>query len=599
VKFSEIQLHPKLQANLDKIGFVDCTQIQEQAIPLIRKGKDLAGLAQTGTGKTGAFLLPLIDRLLKGIDPDPATAESETVPFTEWKKKQYCLVLVPTRELCEQVQENAEKFLAGTGFKSVSIYGGTTYEKQVAALKEGVEFVIATPGRFIDLYKEHVADLGLVRAVAFDEADRMFDMGFKDDMKFILRRIPRERQFLVFSATLNFDVLNTAYEFGADPVEVNISRDQAKAENVKDMIMHIGQEDKPKYLLSILKKFEPRQTIIFSNFKHNVEKITQFLNNNNVPAVGISSLLTQAQRNRVMAQFKAENDRNIMVATDVAARGLDILGVDMVINYELPDDPENYVHRIGRTGRAGQTGQAFSMVSDRDVDALQRIEEYLKHKVENLWMEETELVTDFQPFPRDEGRFRGPRQGGGGRGFEKRGEGGRGGGRDRGGRGGGRDRDRNRGPRRDDRGPRRDDRGPRPQHAAGEGGEQQPQQQQQHRDRQRGRHQGDRPHGEGQHQGNGRPPRDQQQRHGQGRGGQGQHQGGQRHGGGQQGRRDNRGPRDQQRHGGGGHQGPRHGQRHGQGPRHQGGARPNPVVAQKGIGQKVTGFIKRLFGKES
>ncbi len=591
MKFSEIQLHPKLQANLDKIKFLDCTQIQEQAIPLIRKGKDLAGLAQTGTGKTGAFLIPLIDRILKAVDPDPSVAESETVAFPEWKKKQYCLVLVPTRELCEQVQENAIKFLEGTGLKSVSIYGGTTYEKQVAGLKEGVEFVIATPGRFIDLYKEHVADLGLIRAVAFDEADRMFDMGFKDDMKFVLRRIPRDRQFLVFSATLNFDVLNTAYEFGADPVEINISRDQAKAENVKDMIMHVGHDEKPKYLLSILKKFEPRQTIIFSNFKHNVEKITQFLNANNVPAVGISSLLTQAQRNRVMEQFKAENDRNIMVATDLAARGLDILGVDMVINFELPDDPENYVHRIGRTGRAGATGQAFSMVSDRDVDALQRIEDYLKHKVENLWLEETDLVGEFQPFPRDEGRFRGPRPGGGGGGrFEKRGEGGgRGGGRDRGGRGGGRDRDRGGRNRDRDRGPRDRDRDPnRPQHAAagGEG-------QQQHRDRQRGRHQGERPQGEHdqQQQGNGRPPRDrgQQPRHSQG-GGHGQRQG-------QGGRRD-RDRRPRHERGGGGH-----GQRHGQGQRHGGGhgSRPAPaVVASKGLGQKVSGFFKKLFGgKES
>lgn len=596
MKFSDIQLHPKLQANLDKIGFVDCTQIQEQAIPLIRKGKDLAGLAQTGTGKTGAFLIPLIDRLLKGVDPDPAFAESETVAFPEWKKKQYCLVLVPTRELCEQVQENAEKFLAGTGFKSVSIYGGTTYEKQVAGLKEGVEFVIATPGRFIDLYKEHVADLGLIRAVAFDEADRMFDMGFKDDMKFILKRIPRDRQFLVFSATLNFDVLNTAYEFGADPVEINISRDQAKAENVKDMIMHVGQDDKPKHLLSLLKKFEPRQTIIFSNFKHNVERLEKFLNSNGVPAVGISSLLTQAQRNRVMAQFKAENDRNIMVATDLAARGLDILGVDMVINYDLPDDPENYVHRIGRTGRAGQTGQAFSMVGDRDVDALQRIEEYLKHKVEALWLEEADLVSEFQPFPRDEGRFRGPRPGGGGRGFEKRGEGGGrgGGGRDRGGRGPRRDgdRDRNRGPRRDDRGPRRDDRGPRPQQAAGEGGVGGGDQQ--HRDRQRGRHQGDRPHGDRQQaegQSNGRPPRDQQRQGQRPSGGQGQ--GGGRHGGGGQ-RRDGRGPRDQQRSGQGQN---RHSNIKSQNTRRE--HRPHPAVAQKTIGSKVTGFFKKLFGKES
>ncbi len=404
MKFSEIQLHPILQANLDRIQFLECTPIQEQAIPLLRKGKDLSGLAQTGTGKTGAFLIPLIDRLLKTLQPDPALAESETVVFPEWKKKQYILVLVPTRELCEQVQENACSFLENTGMSSVSVYGGTIYDKQISALKQGVEFVIATPGRFIDLYREHVADLGLVRAIIFDEADRMFDMGFRDDMKFILKRVPRERQFLVFSATLNFEVLNVAYENGADPVEINISRNQAKADNVKDYMLHLGQADKPRYLLSLLKKHNPRQAIIFSNFKHNVERVARFLTENQIPAMGISSLLTQAQRNRVMAQFKAENESNILVATDVAARGLDILGVDLVVNFDLPEDAENYVHRVGRTGRAGQSGQAFSMVGDRDVDSLQRIEEFLGNKLEVIWMDDAELVTEFRPFPRDESR---------------------------------------------------------------------------------------------------------------------------------------------------------------------------------------------------
>ena len=565
MKFSELQLHPILQANLDKVQFVDCTPIQEQAIPLLRKGKDLSGLAQTGTGKTGAFLLPLIDRLLKATNPEPSLADSETVAFPDWKKKQYILVLVPTRELCEQVQDNARMFLEGTGMSSVSIYGGTTYDKQIAALKQGVEFVIATPGRFIDLYKEHVADLGLVRAVIFDEADRMFDMGFRDDMKFILKRIPRDRQFLVFSATLNFEVLNVAYENGADPVEINISRDQAKADNVKDFILHIGQTDKPRYLLSLLKKHEPRQAIIFSNFKHNVERIAKFLTDNGVPAMGISSLLTQAQRTRVMAQFKAENEKNILVATDVAARG-----VDMVLNFDLPDDAENYVHRIGRTGRAGQTGQAFSMVGDRDVEALQRIEEFLGNKVEAIWMDDADIVKEFSQFPREEGR-RGPAHT---RRFEKRDErpspgAGRGGGR--GGRGDGPSRPRPNGPAREP-------------HAARAGEPREPAQQsaggrergrESHRDRSSGRHReghgaaagaaanGPRPTSA---QGNGNPQRRE------------------------------RGPRPAQG-------------RHPHDPRRPSTPRPpghrpkiiprNQVVASKSLGQKVSGFIKTLFGKKS
>lgn len=420
MKFSELNLHPQIRKNLEKIDFVECTPIQAEAIPKILAGKDVAGLAQTGTGKTAAFLLPIINRILQAMEKQalgerPASEADQTEgdklvansaeAFKDWKKRHFILILVPTRELAEQVYDNAKKFLEGTGLKAVSIYGGTSYDRQKAGLKEGVEFVIATPGRLIDLYKEHLLDLKQCRAVIFDEADRMFDMGFKDDMRYLLSRIPRERQFLVFSATLNFDVLNVAYEFGADPVELNVSREQTKAENVQDEIFHVGQEDKPKFLLSLLRKHKPQQVIIFSNFKHNVERIAQFLTKNSIPAVGISSLLTQAQRNRVMSQFKAENDRNILVATDVAARGLDILGVDLVINFDLPDDPENYVHRIGRTGRAGHKGLAFSMVSDRDVEALMRIEEYVGHKLAIGWLDDKDLATDFAPFPSDKESF--------------------------------------------------------------------------------------------------------------------------------------------------------------------------------------------------
>jgi superfamily II DNA/RNA helicase len=570
VKFSEIQLHPLLQANLDKIKFVDCTPIQEQAIPLLRKGKDLSGLAQTGTGKTGAFLIPLMDRILKSMKPEAALTDSETIPFVDWKRRNYVLILVPTRELAEQVQENAKSLLENTGLSSVSIYGGTTYEKQVAALKQGVEFVIATPGRFIDLYKEHVADLGMVRAVIFDEADRMFDMGFRDDMKFILRRLPRERQFLVFSATLNFEVLNVAYENGADPVEINISRDKAKAENVKDYMIHLGQEDKPRYLLSLLRKFEPRQTIIFSNFKHNVERIAKFLTSNNIPAMGISSLLTQAQRNRVMEQFKAENEKNILVATDVAARGLDILGVDLVINFDLPDDPENYVHRIGRTGRAGQTGQALSMVGDRDVDALQRVEEFLGNKLETIWLDDAEIITEFQAFPRDEGRRGPPKRntrderprGGGGEqrgGSGPRAQGPRQAGGGRGGSGSAGRPDRDRGPRREGPAPQR----PRPNEGASGG------RPESHRDRASGRHAGQPSAATG-----GKPQRRDQ---------------------------NPRGPS-----AGGGARPPQQPRRH-----TNGNGRPHPprpqtprpsaarLASNKSIGQKVSGFLKKIFGKES
>jgi ATP-dependent RNA helicase RhlB len=462
LKFSELNLDPALSAAIQKTGFDDCTPIQAQAMPYILDGKDVAGLAQTGTGKTAAFVLPLMERILRARPAHGEVSDSEKEiiekrAFKDWKPQNFILVLVPTRELAEQVQDNIIKFSAESGLRGFAIYGGTGYDKQKEALKNGVEFIVATPGRLIDLYKEHLVDLKQVRAIVFDEADRMFDMGFKDDMKFILQRVPRERQFLVFSATLNFDVLNTAYQFGSEPVEINISRDQAKAENVKDQIFHVGNAEKPQHLLSLLKVHNPKQAIIFTNFKMNVEKITKFLIDNDVPAMAISSLLTQAQRNRVIEQFKAENHLNILVATDVAARGLDIKGVDLVINYELPMDSESYVHRIGRTGRAGTTGQAFSMVGEKDIESLTRIEDYLKHKIEVGYLENEQLLQEFKPFPdRFDGHY--PKSLDGDRGDR--------GPRREGGRSGGGNRDR--GPRREgDRGPRREGRGPRGENRAG------------------------------------------------------------------------------------------------------------------------------------
>lgn len=416
MKYSELNLDPILSSAIETLGYSDATPIQEQAMPHILAGKDVAGLAQTGTGKTAAFLIPLIERILR-TKADPTHERA----FKDWNARSFVLILVPTRELADQINDNAIKLMQGTGFKSYPVYGGTGYDKQKEAIGAGLQFLISTPGRMIDLYKENHIDLKQVRAIVFDEADRMFDMGFKDDMKYILGRVPRERQFLVFSATLNFDVINTAYQFGSEPIEINISRDQAKADHVKDFIIHLGDNEKPQFLLSLLKKHNPKQAMIFTNFKHNVDKVAAFLISNKVSAMGISSLMSQSQRNQVIEKFKAENDQNILVATDVAARGLDINGVDLVINFEMPQDAESYVHRIGRTGRAGREGQAFSLISDKDIDSLSRVEEYTKKKIDANFLEEGELIKDFVAFSYRDPEFhkkfdRGPRSGGGGRG---------------------------------------------------------------------------------------------------------------------------------------------------------------------------------------
>ena len=390
---------PEIQKTLEKLNFTTPTPIQERAIPHILQGRDVAGLAQTGTGKTMAFLMPLFERVLRSGQNSEEERLNER-GFENWEKRHFNLILVPTRELAEQIKTCALDLVLDSSHQVVAVYGGVPIERQVKPMKQGFTFLIATPGRLIDLYKHHEVDLKQVRSITFDEADRMFDMGFKDDMKYVLRRIPENRQLLLFSATLNLDVLNVAYQFGANPVEIKINQDQPTAKNVEDRIFHLGRSEKPAHLLGLLNREKSKQVIVFTNFKSQVEKIAEFLNRNNFKALGISSLLPQNQRKNVMNSFRSSQGGNILVATDVAARGLDIEEVDLVINYELPEDMENYVHRIGRTGRANKKGQAFSFVSDKDVESLDRIHKYLGRSIERDWMEDGDLPKNFLPFPK-------------------------------------------------------------------------------------------------------------------------------------------------------------------------------------------------------
>lgn len=393
--FNEFNLDEKILKKVNDMGFTETTKIQSKAIPLVQAGKDVSGLAQTGTGKTAAFLIPTLQRLYATWD----NKEIEGVkPFENWSARSTILILVPTRELAEQVSTNLKELSDSETVSYVTVYGGVAYEKQKALLEKGATFIIATPGRLIDLYKEKFFDPTQVKSVIFDEADRMFDMGFKDDMKFLLDRIPRDRQFLVFSATLNFDVLTVAYEYGSDPVEIEIDRSLPRTDQVKDEVLHVGQNEKPLFLMSLLSNKEFEQAIVFTNFVRNVPRIEKFLQMNGFKALGISSALSQSQRTKTMDSFRS-GETNILVATDVAARGLDIENVDIVVNYELPDDSENYVHRIGRTGRAGRDGLAYSLSSEKDVEALKRLELFLKSKLVIGWLEDDLLVKDFKPFP--------------------------------------------------------------------------------------------------------------------------------------------------------------------------------------------------------
>ena len=416
MKFEQLNLSEEVLSGIRTSDFKECTAVQEAMIPLILEGKDVYGLSQTGTGKTAAFLIPLIEKVFRSVSTlsnKPISVEeiesSEKDPYetktnakwtySNWKKGHFILILDPTRELAQQVHDDFVRIKGQTNLKPVLIYGGSGYESQKEQLTSPFEFIISTPGRLIDLYKQHVIDLKQCRAVVFDEADRMFDMGFKSDMQFLLYRMPKNRHILLFSATLNFDVTQMVYQFGANPVEFNFSRDDVKAENIDDCIYHIGSEEKPQYLLSILNKFKPQQAIVFSNFKNQIGRIVYFLNENGYQAVGISSLLPQNQRKQVIEHFKNAKKQSVLVATDLAARGLDIKGVDLVVNFELPEQPENYVHRIGRTGRAGRSGQAISLASEKDIESLMRIENYLKSKVKVSWLEDEDIIQEFKAFP--------------------------------------------------------------------------------------------------------------------------------------------------------------------------------------------------------
>ena len=423
MKFEQFNLSKEVLEGIRKCDFKECTPVQEAVIPLLLEGKDIDGLSQTGTGKTAAFLIPLIERVFQSIkassdDLDLAVKEAEgemtnhedSKPNTNkekenkwiypnWKKGHFILILDPTRELAQQVYEDLISLQGKTNVKPVLIHGGSRYESQKEELASDFDFVISTPGRLIDLYKQHVIDLKQCRGVVFDEADRMFDMGFKNDMQFLLYRIPKHRQILLFSATLNFDVTQMIYQFGANPVEFNFSRDDIKAENIEDQLFHIGADEKPQYLLSILKKFKPQQSIVFTNFKNQIGRLVHFLNENGYQAVGMSSLLPQGQRKQVIEHFKTAKKKSILVATDLAARGLDIKELDMVINFELPEQPENYIHRMGRTGRAGRSGQAVSLAGEKDIESLSRIESYLKNKITVGWLEDEEIIQEFKKFP--------------------------------------------------------------------------------------------------------------------------------------------------------------------------------------------------------
>ena len=371
MEFTEFSLDPRLLKGIEEAGYVSCTPVQEQVIKASKKNDenakepDLYVQSQTGTGKTAAYLVAVINAML-----------------AEKNVGKKCLVLVPTRELAVQVEEEAKVLVGDSGLKAFSVYGGVGYEKQIANLKKGVDILIGTPGRVIDLIEGKNLDLSTSNFVVIDEADRMFDMGFYPDLRTILKCLPEAevRQTMLFSATLNSYVKNLAWEYTRDPIEITIEAENITVSEIQQELLHVSSDEKMKLLIGVLKHDNPESVIIFCNTKRSCEVVAKRLQMNDIKCDFLIGDLPQSKRLQILKQFKA-SEIKVLVATDVAARGIDVDDLAMVINYDLPVEAENYVHRIGRTARAGKSGKAYTFCSEQDVYNLPAIERYVEMSI--------------------------------------------------------------------------------------------------------------------------------------------------------------------------------------------------------------------------
>ena len=366
MEFSELNLHPDIQKGLKEAGYITCMPVQEQVLKQAFSGKDLYVQSQTGTGKTAAFLVVIFQRLL-------------TEDILRGKK---AIIMVPTRELAVQVEEEAKVIGKHLPFKIGSFYGGVGYTQQTALLRENVQILVGTPGRVLDLNKSGQMNLMDIAFLILDEADRMFDMGFYPDLRKLIRAVPPadRRQTMLFSATLNAYVKNLAWEYTRNPFEIAIEPEIVTVEEVRQILYHVSSADKMKLLVGILKREDPASALIFCNTKRYAEITAKRLRLNGYECEFIMGDLPQKKRLKIIDDIKA-GKLHILVATDVAARGLDIEDLALVINYDLPNESENYVHRIGRTARMGKTGLAITLASEQDVYELPAIERYIGRKI--------------------------------------------------------------------------------------------------------------------------------------------------------------------------------------------------------------------------
>ena len=381
VEFASLELLPEVLRGLDEAGFHRCTEIQERTFPTSLQGRDVAAQAQTGSGKTAAFLITVFQRLIS------------------WSKRKgrapRALILAPTRELALQIYRDAELLGKYTSLRFGVVYGGVSYRTQLEDLSAGVDAVIATPGRLIDYIKQKAIDLQNISILVIDEADRMLDMGFIADLRYILKRLPpySQRQSMLFSATLSPRVLELTYEYMNVPEEITANSETRLVETVEQRLYHVSREDKMALLLGLLKHEPWERILIFANTRSVVTRLAERLSMNGYAAKAITGDLTQQQRTRIMNQFK-QGKIPILVATDVASRGIHVEDISHVLNYDVPQHHEEYVHRIGRTARAGKTGKAITFADEQYVYYIEAIEELIGEKIPLAWAEDSWFIAD-------------------------------------------------------------------------------------------------------------------------------------------------------------------------------------------------------------
>jgi ATP-dependent RNA helicase RhlB len=393
-RFSNLELSEAILHSLKEAGFDQCTPIQDKTLPLALRGKDVAGQAQTGTGKTAAFLLATFQYLIndgditdeESEDAEEGVSDNEKLPAPPLKNKTIkyprALILAPTRELAIQIHKDALQLSKRLNLSFALIYGGTDYQKQLSKVKTNVDIIIGTPGRIIDFYRQNAFTLDHVKVTVLDEADRMFDLGFIKDIRYLLRRMPspEKRLNMLFSATLSYKVTELAYEHMNNPVLVKIETEEVTSKAIKQSAYCPANDQKIPLLLGILKHDQPQRSIIFVNTKRCAEELEATLNANGYKTAALSGDVPQEKRQKLLTSFQ-ENEIALLIATDVAARGLHIADVSHVINYDLPQDVEDYVHRIGRTARFGASGEAISFICEDYAYSMPDIEAFIGQKI--------------------------------------------------------------------------------------------------------------------------------------------------------------------------------------------------------------------------